>query len=209
MRYAGAAAAGTIALTLGNRVDQLLLPVATDRAQLGLYAVAVAVAEVPVVLGTLAARNMFVQASRGDGAGRLWRGVSHIVVAAVVTVVGLVALTPVLVPLVFGEPFRAAVLPTQVLLLATACHVVVDGLTAVQLGRGRALVASVPHLAGLAATVVLFVATWSVMSSLTAAWVCLVSQAVALVVSLVLLRRTGGTSAAARPAAHDVAPAAV
>ncbi|NKV92499.1 oligosaccharide flippase family protein [Rhodococcus hoagii] len=72
-KYAIFASVGTIATIASSRLDQLLMPAASTSAELGYYAIAVTVAEIPLVLATLAARNALPSAARGAANSKIFR----------------------------------------------------------------------------------------------------------------------------------------
>ncbi|HEY6796560.1 MAG TPA: oligosaccharide flippase family protein [Kineosporiaceae bacterium] len=196
-RYSWLAAIGTISLSAGNRLDQLLLPAATSSRQLGFYAVAVTVAEVPLIAATVAARNLMHAASTGRRGGDLVRSASVVLAAGAGGCLGTAVLAPSAVPFVFGPAFAPSVRSVQILLLGSGLTIGVLSCTAVVSGRGRPGLGSLINVAGLAVTVVGFAVLWGRMDSELASAVSAASQAAALAVGLVLLRRVpaGGPGA--------------
>jgi O-antigen/teichoic acid export membrane protein len=112
--------AGTIALFLNARVDQILVGLIASDVALGLYAVAVNSAEILLFLATAIATSMLpaVARERDDGRQvdrtlRTYRAASLLTLA---TIVVAAALGWVLIPLVFGSDFEGSVQPFMWLL---------------------------------------------------------------------------------------------
>jgi len=159
LRFSMTAFPGVLASVSTARLDQIIgLPLIGAR-QLGLYAVAVSLAELPMVIGT-AARSallgMKAQSVIGAEGQQLIRRVTGTVaVAAIVMALA----TWLLVPTIFGRDFTGVVLPALVLFGATIVYTVASCLSAALLalgnpsGQSRALLvgatASVGSLVGL------------------------------------------------------------
>ncbi|MGI9020972.1 MAG: oligosaccharide flippase family protein [Solirubrobacterales bacterium] len=113
LRFGTRAWVGTLSALLNARFDQILMAFITTQATLGIYAVAANSSElllyVPAAIATAMlpaiAGNNTLTAER---ALRLFRAASVIGIGAALVAA---AAGPVLVPLVFGEPFRASVAP--------------------------------------------------------------------------------------------------
>jgi O-antigen/teichoic acid export membrane protein len=159
VKFSLAAFPGVLAGVSTARLDQIIgLPLIGAK-QLGLYAVAVSLAEFPMVLGT-AARSallgMRADAVIGTEGQKLIRRVTG-AVAVGSAVMGLA--TWRLVPIVFGREFSGVVVPALILFGATVIYTVANCLSAALLalgnpsGQSRALligaVASVGSLVGL------------------------------------------------------------
>jgi O-antigen/teichoic acid export membrane protein len=200
-RYSTLAAVGTIALSANNRLDQLLLPAATNSRELGYYAVAVTVAEVPLIAATVAARNLLHAASKGRAGRGLLRSAGAVLAACAAGSLGLALLAPWAVPLVFGPEFSPSVSSVQILLLGTVLNSGVLSCTAVVSGRGRPGLGSLINVVGLAVTLVGFAALWGTMDSRLASVVSSASQIGALAVGVALLRRVPADRPGAEPAA--------
>jgi len=107
LRFAVSAHCGSALQYLNTRLDLLVLPLLASRSAVGIYAVGAAAGQLIVSAGSAGVvRGLAGRSERRD--------VSAILVAA--TLASLVVLTaPSLVPLLFGESFRASVPVTQVL----------------------------------------------------------------------------------------------
>jgi O-antigen/teichoic acid export membrane protein len=159
VKFSIAAFPGVLAGVSTARLDQIIgLPLIGAR-QLGLYAVAVSLAEFPMVFGT-AARSailgMRAETVIGAEGQQLIRRVTG---AVAIGAAAMAFATWWLVPVVFGREFDGVVVPALILLAATVVYTVASCLSAALLalgnasGQSRALlvgaVASVGSLVGL------------------------------------------------------------
>ena len=110
---------GTLADSLGFRIDQILLALIASEAALGFYVVAVNLSEIllyfPGAVSTallpLAARS--AAGPRLDKTLRAYRSATYVTLASIVLSA---ALAPPLIPIVFGASFHASVTPFLLLL---------------------------------------------------------------------------------------------
>ena len=110
---------GGLAYLLNARVDQLLLGVLAGEAVLGVYAVAVNASEVLFYVPSAVAAALLPSLACCDRAALADRALRVFRAVALVTVAGIGAATllaPLLVPLVFGDAYRASVVPLLLLL---------------------------------------------------------------------------------------------
>jgi O-antigen/teichoic acid export membrane protein len=193
LRYGLATWIGTVGGVLVNRLDQVLLTPLAGARQLGYYAVAVSIAEVPLV-ALLAVRDVIFAASadRGDLSLVARASRATIMVSIPLCLAG-IGLAPLLVPPIFGNDFGPSVPMTQVLFVATIPNAMSLVLTAGLFASGRPGLASGAQLVAAGVTVMaLFLlvpkvgAIGAAYSSLAAYAVaaCLVSVAVARVSNL-------------------------
>jgi O-antigen/teichoic acid export membrane protein len=141
-RYAALVSVGAIAYTFASRIDQFLLPVVVSSSELGIYVVAVTVAEVPLIVGMVLSRNLVSEVA----AGRRY----SVVVATYVTAIAIAAsaaLTIALVsewavPTFFGAEFTPAIPIVRVLSLAAVFSVASAGASAGLNGLGRPVAAA-------------------------------------------------------------------
>lgn len=105
---------GNLALFLSARLDQIVVGLIASEAVLGIYAIAVNVAEVALYLPAAAAMAFLPAIARTEGAARSERALATfrqlVLVTTATVVVGAVVGAPLL-PLAFGEDFRASVVP--------------------------------------------------------------------------------------------------
>jgi O-antigen/teichoic acid export membrane protein len=155
LAYSAPTMAATIPHWLNLRLDQLIVIALLDARALGLYVVAVAWSSAARPLSEVVAHNAVPALA---GAKEPWQRAHHVyrtgAIAAIVTSVALLALTPSVLPLIFGVEFQAAVPVALVMVLAGG----VGGVNAVGaeclrgLGRPRAVV--ITECVGLAVTLV-------------------------------------------------------
>jgi O-antigen/teichoic acid export membrane protein len=130
---------GTLSDALNDRLDQIIVAFIASQAVLGYYAVAVNSSEILLYLPGAAATAVLPVAARADSAKRVdavlraFRSVLLISLAAIV--IG-AALGPLLIPLVFGEPFSESVTPFLLLLPAALGYVAVSIFTSALVASG-------------------------------------------------------------------------
>ncbi len=121
LRFGSGIWIGSISGILLMRIDQVLLSPLSGAFELGLYAVAVSVSELPLVVNTAIRETSFTHLSdrgvRPREIGDLSR-VSTIIVTALCLPVA--ALSPVLIPMVFGKEFSGALPAVFTLLVAVS-----------------------------------------------------------------------------------------
>jgi len=121
LRYSSGVWLGAISGMFLLRIDQVLLSPLAGAFQLGLYAVAASVSELPVVVNAAIRDTAFTHISdrsiTSSNIGELSR-VSTILV--MVLCIPVAAVSPFLIPLLFGRDFSGAVPVVLILLLATA-----------------------------------------------------------------------------------------
>lgn len=173
---------------LGARLDQALLPALAGLEVLGIYSVAVTVAEVPLIVTAVAARNILTEAGRADiHAMRRTFKVGAVFLAGSCILETLAV--PWLLPTVFGEEYRAAVPVVLVLLVGTFFGGVLTMLTAVLIGGGKPGRAAVGAAVAAAVTVVGLMALGQQATAVTVALVSIMAQGLALLASAVVYGR--------------------
>jgi O-antigen/teichoic acid export membrane protein len=178
------------------RLDQVLMSAMGLIAPLGIYAVAVAVASGAGPVFTALAVVVLHRAARtGTGADPSdeIRRVLRLTVLVGLPLVGAgIVLAPVVVPLVFGEPYRPSVLPAQVLLAAAffqgANAILGNGLRAV----GRPGRSSVAEAIGCVATIALLLVLLPRFGALGAAVASLAAYAAVTVLQFRYLSAASG-----------------
>jgi O-antigen/teichoic acid export membrane protein len=150
-------AGGQLAAYGNSYLDQAILAVAVGPRQLGLYAVAATVASVPLSFGQALAARAFGDVGRATGEERWRQAARYLRLALLVGIAasaGIAVTGPFLVPLLFGSPFRASVVPLLILLPGTAALGM--GLTAMRVLNAvdRPGASTVAEGAGFAVTVV-------------------------------------------------------
>ncbi|MFD5329986.1 oligosaccharide flippase family protein, partial [Streptomyces sp. NPDC127092] len=175
VRYSVLASIGTIAAVASSRLDQILMPAAASSAELGYYAVAVTVAEVPLVLATLSARNALQLAAVGDSNIEIFRKTRVYIVVCIGLIAALFVAAPYGTVLVFGPDFATSASSIQLLSIAGVASLVSLVCGSILAGRGRPALASFVSLVSLLVTVLGFFMFWDSMSSLMAARISLIS----------------------------------
>ncbi|MEU3453001.1 O-antigen ligase family protein [Micromonospora sp. NPDC006766] len=136
VRYALTCLPGVLAAISSARLDQIIgLPLIGAR-ELGYYAVAVSVAELPMVIATAARTVLMGRPASGDP--RAANQVARLAVLASAVVCVLLAVSAgFAVPLVFGADFAPAVLPTAILSAGTLCYACMSVYSAALLAHNR------------------------------------------------------------------------
>lgn len=141
-RYAMLAAVGTVAASANARVDQAVLPLIADIEQLGLYSVAVTVAEAPLLLSVILGRNIFTAAAKGASLRALASQTLRWAASSGILAICLGVLSGSIVPRVFGRDFVDSVPAVYALLPGVVVAVVVAATASVMLGWGKPLLAA-------------------------------------------------------------------
>jgi O-antigen/teichoic acid export membrane protein len=203
VRYGLRAQVGTIILLLNARLDFTLVGAMVGARALGIYAVASRFAEL-LRLPSLAVNYVLypAYAERGGAAAAgearaMIPRVGWIPIAAAVPL-GLAA--TFLIPWLYGEPFRAAITPTYVLLLGLSGGAISGVITAFLYGDGRPGLNSLAMAAGLVMTIaldLLLIPPFGVLGAAAASAVAYLCTTGFLVVSFMVLTRGRGSAGAA------------
>lgn len=117
---------GTLSDALNDRLDQIIAAFIASQAVLGFYAVAVNASEILLYLPGAAATAVLPVVARTDSRGRVdrvLRAFRSVMFVSLGSVVVGAALGPLLIPLVFGDPFGESVTPFLLLLPAALGYV--------------------------------------------------------------------------------------
>ena len=155
--FALACLPGVLAGIATARLDQIVGLPLIGAEQLGYYAVAVSVAELPMVMA-VAARTVLMGGGLTDDPRRAARPARLAMLGSFVTSVLLAAVAPTAVPVFFGAPFGPAVLPTVILCGATILYTGTLVVTAALLVDGRPGRSSTALVIGSAAGLALLLA---------------------------------------------------
>ncbi|WP_326553438.1 O-antigen ligase family protein [Micromonospora sp. NBC_01813] len=183
---------GVLAAISSARLDQIIgLPVIGAR-ELGYYAVAVSVAEIPMVIATAARTVLMGRSATADPQEATQ--IARLAVFVSVIACGLLAVTAaVAVPIVFGRAFAPSVLPTVILCAGTVLYTGMLIFSAVLLVNDRPGWSSASLVSGsVSGLVLLFVL--APLGAVGAAIASVVGYGVSLVVAALLVRRTDGPS---------------
>jgi O-antigen/teichoic acid export membrane protein len=180
---------GSVATYLVLRIDQALIAPLVGVVELGYYAVAVSLAEVPSTLH-LAVRDVMFATATNRGDPSLIADSSRILIAvtAAFAVVG-AALCPWVVPLLFGEGFAPAVRMSQILLFAGIPAGVSTAVGAGLLSAGQPRARSIAQVAGLIVNVGLLFVLVPPLGAIGAAWTAVVSYTLIAALSVYLFAR--------------------
>ena len=147
---------GTLSDALNDRLDQVITAFIASQAVLGFYAVAVNASEVLLYLPGAAATAVLPLAARSDPQVRVERVVRafrSVMLVSLATVAIGAALGPLLLPLVFGEPFSDSVSPFLLLLPATLGYVALSIFSSALVASGAPGRSSLGPLVSLVVTV--------------------------------------------------------
>ncbi|MGY1787305.1 oligosaccharide flippase family protein [Geodermatophilus sp. SYSU D00698] len=187
---------GSLAYILTMRADQLLLTPLAGPRQLGLYAVAVTLAEIPLLAADSVRMILLAEVSaRRDPhlVARACRlGIACMIPIALVGA----ALSPIGIYLLYGASFSGAALPTVVLLASTAVFVPGSLMSASLIAFGHPGLSTLPTLLGLMVTAVVApvaVIWWGATGAALATFVAYLASSI---LALLLFRRHEGISLA-------------
>lgn len=145
---------GEVLNSLRQRLDQALVALLLPSADLGLYVVALTMANAPMFLVATIANVAFPKMSQqGTAGGRtevFGRYLRLALLIAALIAVGLLAVAHLVLPLLFGQAFRPAVPILQVLLLGLPAHALKIMLMQALKAWDRSLVIGRSELAGVA-----------------------------------------------------------
>lgn len=176
----------SVLLFAGPRLDQALMPGASTTAQLGLYAVAATVAEIPLAITTIMVREALHTTANGMGLLGTIRSLRVYFGATLLMVVGILVTAPVVVPLVFGQDFGSGVSALQVLALGVLPASVLAVAVSVLEGLGLPRVAAAGPALYVLITAVCFAAFWGRISALDAALISTAAQSIAALVAVLV-----------------------
>ena len=119
VRFGSRAWIGSLSQLLNARTDQIIIGIISTEAVLGVYAVAVNASEVLYYLPSAVATALLPAVAVGEPAARIERTLRvyrAILLLTLALIVVAAALGPLLLPLVFGDDYRPAVVPFLILL---------------------------------------------------------------------------------------------
>jgi O-antigen/teichoic acid export membrane protein len=192
LRYGAKTWVGTLSGIVILRLDQVLLAPLTGSRQLGYYAVAVAVAEVPAT-GLQAVRDItFAASADRDEPALVGRAARIVTLVAVPACLLGILLAPWAVPLAFGSAFHPAIAMTQILLVATIPSAMSVVMSAGLLSTGHPELASRSLIAAAVTTVIALLALVPPFGAIGAALASLIAYCVsASLIGAGLTRVTG------------------
>lgn len=180
---------GALAGVLLSRVDQLLIAPLSNPAELGIYVVAVAIAELVLVFNNAVRDVYFAEESRAPDMARIAQAARVSTIITFGLAVGAAVVSMWGIPLLFGDEFAAAIVPTWILLAAIVLgnpgSLAGAGLSA----YGRPDLRSWSLLVALAANVAAVVLLVPALGAVGAAWATAVGNVIAAGLNLVWVRR--------------------
>jgi O-antigen/teichoic acid export membrane protein len=158
VRYGVPSVLTVLPKTLNLRLDQLLMASFLSPNQLGLYVSAVAwsAAATPIfnAVGPVLFPHMSELRDMSKQGALMWRLIPKLAVALIVTTIALVAITPLMVPFLFGPEFGPAVPASIILVVASGFANLNTTLTAGLQGMGVPGKALLSEMTGLAITMI-------------------------------------------------------
>lgn len=128
---------------LNNRLDILCLSIFSTPEQVGIYAVGLAAGQAAVVLGTAGIVRGITGSSKSmDRIGVAWTLLLGVVIAA---------LSPLIIPFVFGSAFEASVHVAQILGIGASVNYALQSTDGRLLGAGKPSLVAIAEAAGAAA----------------------------------------------------------
>lgn len=199
LSYSMLSAFGTIAATMSARLDQAIMTSIVAATELGYYAVAVTVAEVPGIITTVITRNILAELAGGTHKRSVMRTIMIGGFAQFVLITFFLLALPFIVPIVFGHDFEPAVRIMRILLLGTFINYWANVAATYLGGLGKPGYNSLGQAAAALTTIILFWVMWNNMNAVSAAWISVWSQLAALAVVFAIIIRvqtqSGGTKA--------------
>jgi O-antigen/teichoic acid export membrane protein len=147
---------------LSARIDQWVVAAMVGLAAAGSYSVALGLVEVLALAPQALAAALFAGEARGDVQTTMRTSVLLPVAIAAAAALALALIAPVLVPLVFGEEYSAAVAPAQLLAVASVLLAAQRAHGAVLAGRGYP---GVNSIASMSMAAVLALSCWFLIPS--------------------------------------------
>ncbi|OZE21664.1 hypothetical protein CH262_20335 [Rhodococcus sp. 05-2255-1e] len=189
-KFSGVTALSTIALAASNRLDQAVLPIAISSRELGLYAVAVTLAEIPLIAATVSSRNMLSASATERGTSKLRQTLGMSVAAVGVCAVAISMAGSYIVSLLFGSEFSDSAELLRILLIGTVFTSISSVLAAYITGQGYPLSAASIFGANVIFLFFAYISKWGEINAQYAASVSSASQIVSTSVGIVLVLRT-------------------
>lgn len=175
-----------------SRIDQLFIIPLSSSVELGLYAVAVSISEVPLVLNTSLREVLFAADSAENNRERMARmaRLSSLGTAIICLVVG--AVCPVGIPFLFGSEFAAAIEVTAILLLAVAIGNPGSIAATALISTGRPGLRSLSLTVACAINIVALVILVPHIGALGAAWATLIGNIFSSTIAILFCRLYAG-----------------
>lgn len=205
-RFAVRGQLGSLLTLLNLRFDFVFLAAIAGPAALGFYAVASKYAEVLRLLPIAANWVLYPRFARLESSAAIASSRRLIPRAGAITVASAVPLSigaGAVLPILFGDSFKAAVLPAQILLVGLAAEGVAGVITAFLYGRGRPGLNSLAAATGVVVTLVLDII---LIPRFGAAGAAIASSAAYLTTTLTLVFWYWRVTRSASPPPDDISP---
>ena len=192
--FASAIAIGTVGGLLMLRLDQVLMISLTNHAELGYYAVAVSLAELPMtVVGAIRDITFTIAAGRDDpqGIARICR--LTVLCTCAICFVGVLT-APIIIPLLFGLSFGPAVPMAQILLVGSIGSAITAVMGAGLMTSGKTWLRSGMQIAAAALTAILLLAFVPHWGGIGASWVTTLTYGTLALASLIAYSRSAGVT---------------
>jgi O-antigen/teichoic acid export membrane protein len=185
---------GVFAYLVNWRLDQAVLVILVSTRELGFYAVAVSLAELPQTAFAQFRNLLFAESAARDDLSVVTRASRMLVgVTVLMAILGAVG-SPIVIPLLFGPAFKSAVPMSQILLFGAIPFLLDSVMAAGLLSLGYPGRASVGQITGGFLTVVGLFVLCPRIGAIGAAWTSLGAYSVNAVVSTWIYCHTTGSS---------------
>ncbi|GAB3196420.1 hypothetical protein GCM10027261_19100 [Geodermatophilus arenarius] len=183
---------GSLAFILTMRADQLLLTPLAGPKQLGLYAVAVTLAEIPLLAADTVRMMVLAEAASRRDPYFVARACRLLIAFLVLIAIVGAGLSPLLIHILYGASFSGAALPAAVLLAGTTVLAPGSLMSAGLIAFGHPKASTLPTLLGLLVTAVVAPVAVIWWGALGAALASVVAYLGSSILALVLFRRHEG-----------------
>ena len=188
IKYLVPASAVSVSLVIAARLDQFILPLQTSSVEVGYYAVAVTMAEVPLIFTNLISRTTFKDAAIGGGfESQLKKSRMYFILGFAVTLI-MYLLAELTIKYIFGVDYLSAVPIIRILCLSSCLAIINSALIFHLNGSGRAIGAAVTSISALIPILIGFSLNWGEVFGSMAAWINVYSQLMVMLVGLIVLK---------------------
>ena len=178
IKYLVPASAVSVSLVIAARLDQFILPLQTSSVEVGYYAVAVTMAEVPLIFTNLISRTTFKDAAIGGGfESQLKKSRMYFILGFAVTLI-----------MYLLADYLSAVPIIRILCLSSCLAIINSALIFHLNGSGRAIGAAVTSISALIPILIGFSLNWGEVFGSMAAWINVYSQLMVMLVGLIVLK---------------------
>jgi O-antigen/teichoic acid export membrane protein len=178
---------GGVSANLVNwRLDQAFLPALTHATQLGYYAIAVSLAEIPSMMIGATKNVVFSEASHRKDPRIAARSTRTVILISIIIDLAVAILAKPIIVILFGHSFLPAVSMARILLLGNVPWIAEVVLAAGLLSSGRPGLRSSGQIVSAAITVVGLILLVPVLGAIGAAWVSLAAYTINFIITLVM-----------------------